>query len=859
VSLEPGTRVGPYEIVASIGAGGMGEVYRARDPKLDRNIALKVLSTDLSSSSEHLRRFEQEARSASALNHQNIVSIYDIGRDGVHAYIAMELVDGKDLRELTAFGPMPMKQLLRVAAKLADGLAAAHERGIIHRDLKPENVIVSSEGFVKILDFGLAKLMRTIGQDETTMPQTMPGAVFGTVGYMSPEQARGKPMDFRSDQFSIGVILYELLAGQRPFEEPSPAETMAAIIRNEPKPLREIRADVPRDLDRIITRCLEKDPRNRYGSTRDLARDLREVRDMIATPTLGERISTAHPRFISRPRRRAAAFIGIALAVLTIILAARSARRSATTAATPASSVKSIGVLPFRDLSGTPEGQHFADGIAETISVRLAQSNAIRVAPLSVNGSTPSFLQEIAKRTAVDRLLRGAVQRAGDQVRVTYAIVDPHTNEEVGSNTLTASVGEIFQLEDDAADQILQTLHVAHGAERKVTPTGLTRAADQSAYLEAVGLLSTAKDVKSIDAAIEKLQSILPNARDSAVVNAQLARALIGKYSMTGQSNYAETATLYAERAVQFDAQSPEAQLALGDARLMTGKANEAIEALNRAIELRPKYADAYVALGQAQETLGRAADAERAFQQTIALRPDWATGFTKYGVFCAARGRYADAEKYFRRVTELQPDSAFAHGNLGAALQGLGRYDEAFGAYQRALAIAPSAQSFSNLGTIDLLRGRYDEASRAYEQATVLSPNDYGIWMNLGDAYRWNDRKSDAAKAYGRGIVTARAALAVNPKSALAHGTIAGCLAKMGKHDEAANEIRKALTIDPIDAYVLYDASVVAQMKGDSAAALDWLRQAVHYGLPRVFLDDPDLRPIRDQVKNEQSLGGPS
>jgi len=854
VSLEPGTRVGPYEIVASIGAGGMGEVYRARDPKLDRNIALKVLSTELSSSSEHLRRFEQEARSASALNHPNIVSIYDIGRDGVHAYIAMELVDGKDLRELTAFGPMAMKQLLRVAAKLADGLAAAHERGIIHRDLKPENVIVSSEGFVKILDFGLAKLMRTIGQDETTMPQTMPGAVFGTVGYMSPEQARGKAMDFRSDQFSIGVILYELLAGQRPFEEPSPAETMAAIIRNEPKPLREIRADVPRDLDRIITRCLEKDPRDRYGSTRDLARDLREVRNIFTTPSVAERTSTARPRFFSRPKRRAGAFIAIVLAVLTIIIATRSARRAPTTSTTPQSNIKSIGVLPFRDLSGTTEGQQFADGIAETIGIRLAQSNAIRVAPLTANGTTPRSLQEIAKRTGADRLLRGSVQRAGDQVRVTYAIVDPNTNEEVGSNTLTADVAEVFQLEDDAADQILQSLRVAHGAAPKTASNGLTRAADQSAYLEAIGLLSTSKDAKSIDLAIEKLQSILPNARDSAVVNAQLARALLAKYAMTRQSNYVDTATLYAERAVQFDAQSPEAQVALGNARLTTGKANEAIDALNRAIALRPNYAEAYVALAQAQEMLGHAADAEHAYQKTIALRPDWPTGFNKYGAFCATHGRYADAEKYFRRVVELLPDSARSYANLGTALQALGRYDDAFGAYQRALAIAPSAQSFSNIGTIEFLRGRYDEASRAYEQATVLSPNSYDIWMNLADAYRWGERKSDAAKAYERAIAAARAELSVNPKSALARGTIASCLAKMGKHADAANEIREALTIDPTNAYVLYDASVVAQMKGDTAAAVDWLRQAVQYGLPQVVLDDPDLRPFRDQVKKQKS-----
>jgi serine/threonine-protein kinase len=827
----------------------MGEVYRARDPKLDREIALKVLSAELASSNEHLRRFEHEARAASALNHPNIVSIYDVGRDDEHAYIAMELVDGQDLRDMTARGPIPLKQLVRIAAKLTDGLAAAHERGIVHRDLKPENVIVSNEGFVKILDFGLAKLVRTIGQNDTTMPHTVPGAVFGTVGYMSPEQASGKPIDFRSDQFSIGVILYELLTGRRPFDEPSPAETMAAIIRNDPKPLRDLRADVPRDLDRIITRCLEKDPRDRYASTRDLARDLREVRNMITAPSGVERTSTARPRFFTRPKRRAGAMVAIGIALLVVIIASRAARKAAP-AAPPAANVKAIGVLPFRDLTGTPDGQHFADGIAETVISRLAQSTTIRVAPLT-GVTTNRSLKEIASRHEADRVVRGSVQRAGDQVRVTYAIVDPSTGEESGSNALTANVAEIFQLEDDLADQILQTLRVAHNASapRRAASTGLTRAGDQATYLEAVGLLSTTKDLQSIDLAIAKLQSILPNARDSAVVNAQLSRALLAKYGITRQSNLVDTATLYAERAAHFDEQSPEVQLALGNAQLTTGQAAAAVASFERVIALRPNSAEAYASLGQAQETLGHAADAERAYQQTIALRPDWWAGFNKYGALCMTHGRFAEAEKYFRRVIDLQPDSARGYANLGGALQELGRYDDAFGEYQRALAISPSAQSFSNLGTIDLLRGRYDEASRAFEQATVLSPNSYEIWINLGDAYRFADRTTDAARAYDRAIVTARAALTVNAGSALARATIASSLAKTGHNDEAASEIRAALAIDPTNAYVLYDASVIAQLKGDTAAALDWLRQAVQYGLsPADAAADPDLRPLKQR-----------
>jgi serine/threonine-protein kinase len=844
LTLPSGTRVGPYEIVASIGAGGMGEVYRARDPKLDREIALKILSSELASSNEHLRRFEYEARAASALNHPNIVSIYDVGRDEGHAYIAMELIEGRDLRELTADGALPLKSVLRICAKLADGLAAAHERGIVHRDLKPENVIVSKDGFVKILDFGLAKLVRQIGQNDSTMPHTTPGAVFGTVGYMSPEQAMGKTTDFRSDQFSIGVIIYELMTRKRPFDRPSAPETMAAIIRDEPKPLRGLRPDCPRDLEKIVARCLAKEPHDRYASTRDLARDLREVRNMITAPSGVERASTARPRYIARMRRGLPA-IAIVAAIIAIAAAGATWWRTRGTAP-PKPNVQSLGVLPFRDLSGSPDGQHFADGIAETIGSRLAQSNAIRVASF-VDSGVKGTLKEIAKRGGADRLLRGSVQRERDQVRVTYAIVDPDSGEETGGNTLTGVITDIFTLADQVAENVLQSLRVPHELHRSVS-TGLDRAGDQTAYLEAVGLLSTAKDEPSVDLALRKLESILPNARDSAAVNAQLARALLAKFSMTRQKNLVDDASLYAERAVQFDPQSADAQVALGHARLTIGKPNEAADSFRRAITLHGNSAEAYAGLGEAQEMLGHAADAERAYQRAIQLRPDWPTAFNKYGAFCFKRGRYEDAAKQFQRVVDLMPDAARGYTNLGGTLQALGKYDEAIDAHKRAIAIAPSPIAYANLGTLYSLRGNYAEAARALEKATTDSPNNSLMWANLGDAYRWN-QSADAAKAYGRAIDVARASLAINAKDAVAHAVIGNCLAKTGRAPEAESEIRVAMGLDPTDAYVLYYGAIVAELRGDSDAAMNRLRLAVQNGYPfAAAAADPDLRKLRER-----------
>ncbi len=319
--LPAGTSLGPYEVLSPIGAGGMGEVYRARDPRLGRDVAVKVLPEALAQDPARLSRFQQEARAASALNHPNIVTIHEIGRHGETAFIAMELVEGKTLRELTISGPMPVKRVLNVAAQVADGLAKAHSAGIVHRDLKPENVMVSKDGFVKILDFGLAKLVEPEPGEASAMPtvappETSPGTVMGTVGYMSPEQASGEDLDFRSDQFSLGSIVYEMTTGKKAFQRKTAAETMSAIIREEPEPVARLRPDLPLPVRWILERCLAKDREERYASTRDLARDLASVRDHISEVTSGAESMLAAPGKSRRRTVPAAAAVVLAAAAL---------------------------------------------------------------------------------------------------------------------------------------------------------------------------------------------------------------------------------------------------------------------------------------------------------------------------------------------------------------------------------------------------------------------------------------------------------------------------------------------------------------------------------------------------------------
>src|ERR1700683_3804541 len=281
--LLPGTHLGPYEIETLLGLGGMGEVYRARDPRLERTVALKILPPEFAADTDRLHRFEREARSASALNHPNIVTIHELGRHGATHYIAMELVEGQTLRQLLATGLLPIRKAIEIAAQVAEGLAKAHEAGIVHRDLKPENLMFSRDGFVKILDFGLAKLTSP-GADQletrtSSASQTRPGAVLGTVVYMSPEQAGGHPLDFRSDQFSFGLVVYEMVSGKRAFLINTPAETLFVILRDRPELTAAQTPDAPAPLCWAIERCLEKSPDNRYATTRDLARELAAIRD----------------------------------------------------------------------------------------------------------------------------------------------------------------------------------------------------------------------------------------------------------------------------------------------------------------------------------------------------------------------------------------------------------------------------------------------------------------------------------------------------------------------------------------------------------------------------------------------------
>src|SRR5262245_5755984 len=363
MKISAGSRVGPYEVLSPLGSGGMGEVWRARDTRLGREVAIKVLPEELSKDPDRLRRFEKEAIAASALNHPNVVTIHEVGQSDSTSFIVMELVDGKTLREALAGGALTTRKLLDIGIQVAEGLAKAHSAGIVHRDLKPENVIVTKDGLVKILDFGLAKLAHP--EIETGQPTqaptvsegTRPGIVMGTVSYMSPEQASGDPVDFRSDQFSFGSILYEIATGKQAFRRPSAAQTMAAIIQDEPEPIASLNPRVPAPVRWIVEQCLAKEPSGRYASTQDLAHDLARIRDHISEVS-------GPGDVIAMPARRAHRPLWVlastAVALVALVLAAAYLRRIPQ----PPSPIRSSLILPEKmslDHSAlSPDGRRLA-------------------------------------------------------------------------------------------------------------------------------------------------------------------------------------------------------------------------------------------------------------------------------------------------------------------------------------------------------------------------------------------------------------------------------------------------------------------------------------------------------------------
>jgi serine/threonine-protein kinase len=842
--------LGHYEILRPIGAGGMGEVFVARDPKLGRKVAIKLLPARLAGDRDTLARFTQEARSASALNHPNIVTIHEVGATDDAPFIVMEFIDGRDLRTLIGEGAMPVRQVLDIATQIADGLAAAHERGIVHRDLKPENIMVTRDGYVKILDFGLAKVIGPTPEGEHTiqleMPGTMPGTILGTVGYMSPEQATGKRIDFRSDLFAFGAILHELATGSPAFNGETAIDTLSAILHHEPPSVMKVNPLAPMHLADIIKRLLAKSPDDRYASTRDLARELKLLRERVVAEESG------FHKTLPPPRRPVFAIIAIAMLAAFIGVAVYLTRKPAPVETIAKASVpkKYLAVLRFKDLSGDPNGQLVVDGFAETLTARLAHFSTLQVMRPPASDPGTADPRKTAKDLGANLVLTGSMMRNGDRIRVTYTVLDSRSGRE-WRDLVEGNVSNLFGVQDDVADSVARNLQLGEAAVRMA----LDPAVSQRKYLEALGHLRRYDQVESVNAAIE----ILEDLGDSPSVQAALARAYLYKYQDSREPQLAAAAGEAAERALQADPQSLDVNITLGELRRQTGRYKEAVDSFVRVLSQQPNNADAVLGLAEAYKAAGDFRNAEAQYKRAIALQPNYWGGYNKLGAFYYTQSRYQDAVPQFQKVVELVPDNERAYNNLGAMYVRLGRYDDAIQVFQQSIRRNPSAQGYSNFGTAYYFSGHYREAAEAFKNATELEPSYFLYWRNLGDAYRWTPgAAADARRAFERAIQLCDESIRVNPGESAPYITRATCLAKLGRHREARSAILRALELEPQNAETVYEAAVIANLAGSEEDAIARLEQAVRLGYDNDdMMRDPEFANLRKSGRLQAIIAG--
>jgi serine/threonine protein kinase/tetratricopeptide (TPR) repeat protein len=639
--MLPGTKLGPYEIIEPLGRGGMGEVYRARDTRLQRQVAIKTIASAALTDSQSRERFDREARAVAALTHPNILAIYDVGTHDSVPYVAVELLEGETLRSRIGASPLPLSAVLEYAVQIGRGLAAAHDRGIVHRDLKPENIFVTHDGQIKLLDFGLATEPVSQSGDDSTRLETEPGALLGTVGYMSPEQANGKPADARSDIFSFGCVLFEMLSGERAFKGDSRIETLHAILKAHPPDLATIRRDVPTALDRVVRRCLEKAPASRFQSARDL---------VFAVETLsgvsGDQPPAASP---AAPSRLSVKWTTVAT-VAVVALAGAAVLRWTTVRDHPGqasdaslSSARDprrlLAVLPFENISKGGEG-YFAAGMTEEVTSQLAKLNGLRVTARTAVAQFKDPRRQLAamsKELGIGSVVTGTVREDGGRVRVNVELIDAMSGQLIWSEQYDREGVDVFAAQSDIALRVGDALNASVTLEEQAR----------------IGRRPTAS-VAAYELYIRARNAVAKTSEQRLALQIELLRkavALDPRFALA----YAELANAH-----YF-------QGAYGDLSALA----RGVDAANRALEIDPQLATAWRTLGLNLSQLGRQHEALAAHRKGAALGPNDTGVMNDLSHSLSMAGQYDEALAAARRAAELKSAAAIYH--VGVALLLLG------------------------------------------------------------------------------------------------------------------------------------------------------------------------------------------
>jgi serine/threonine protein kinase/tetratricopeptide (TPR) repeat protein len=851
--------VSHYRIQEKLGAGGMGVVYKAEDIRLGRLVALKFLPEDSVRDPRALERFKREARTASALDHPNICTIYEIDDDQGRPFIAMQLLEGHTLRERIGDKPVPLGTLLDWALQISDALQAAHSKGIMHRDIKPANIFITQREQAKILDFGLAKLTAVdlTGPGEATLSSTGPlthtGAAIGTVAYMSPEQARGEQLDVRTDLFSFGVLLYEMSTGKQAFSGPTWAVTVHAILGQAPMSLNESVPGLPQRLQEIIDKCLIKNRDLRYQTAAEIHHDLLKLKKDFDSGKSLKSVRVATTWSPQRKKRLALSGIGVVVLACAVVWGPRMLRRVSISASAPGSAAqpaslvperKSIAVLPFAAVAGDPANDSkmtaFGKGLLEDVAAKLSQLSAnhdLEVVPArTLEDKKVATLTDAKKEFGVNLGLTVSLEQAGDLFRASYSLTDARSGKNLAGAQITAPVSDLFTIEDQIANGVAAALQISlRSEERQALGAHSTTLPEAYQYfVQGRGYLQDSRKPENLTSAEIVFKQALKVDPNFGQAEAGLGQSYWLKYQLSKQKQWIAPAQQACTKALDLGNAGAEGHMCLGLLEDGTGQYEKAAEQFQQAVQLEPANERAYTNLAGVYQHLNQPDKAEETYKRAISVRPQYWRVYSFLGTFYIAQAEYEKAATLFRRATQLDPESYMAFTNLGAAFLYAGKDDEATQAFEKSLALRPTRDAYNNVAVAQFHLHRFKDSVQNFKEALKLDDTDYQTWGNMGDAQYYGGDTGSAMETYRKAILLAEQQLKVNPRDAGVLGDLASYYSMLSDRKQALSYLDRSLQLGPGDKDLLLNAAVVYNQLHETGTALEWLSKALAAGYSR-------------------------
>lgn len=878
-----------YQILGRAGAGGMGVVYRARDLKLERTVALKFLPLGLNASEKDKQRILKEARIASSLDAPNIGAIHGIDEtpDG-RIFIIMAFYEGRTLAErIHLHGNIPLPEVIDIATQIARGLAEAHSHNIVHRDVKPSNVMLTGNGVVKIVDFGLAHVTETTA--------TLTQGTVGTASYMSPEQSMGKAVDQKSDIWALGVVLAEMLTGKNPFKRETLSATILAILNEPPGSLQ----GVPIELQQMVYRALSKDPGKRYQNCAEMLRDLEQARTAIVIPGATDetlrldksKVTSEFRRYVAEASKSAwlpaaqpwRSHLGIlagivALAVIALasavfafyaparrLLAGRKENTTTTASALPQTQL--LAILPFKVIPGDEKLTALGQGVVESVAAklgRLSENRMLEIIPArNLQERGIASLAEARKQCGANLGLAVTLERSGELIRVSYSLLNAQTGSVLGGDSVTVPAADAFSVEDDVAAGAVKALQLKLQPEEQTALKihGTSDPAAYNYYLQARGYLLNFTGAENVANAILMLKEALKVDPNFGTAKAALGEAYWRKYWLTKDKHWTTLAKQECDNAVTLGNAGAAGHTCLGLVADGTGQYRDAATEYQRALDLEPGNEAAYVGLALAYEHQGAITEAEQTYQRAVEAHPNSPYSYNSLGTFYLRRDQYDKAVQMFQKVIALAPEGYGAYVNLGDTYNDMGRYSESIEPLRKSISIRPSYAGYVNLGVAYSGLNRFSDEAAAYEEAIKLNPREYVTWGDLAEARYYAGSKSEAMAAYHKAVGLATEELKVNPRDSGVLSNLANYYSVLGQRDDALFYLQQALQYGHNDKEVLVDAASVYNHLGETGVAVEWLGKAIQAGYPaskivgipefRNLNDNPDYRQLTEKVQS--------